>query len=194
MVEVTIADVIKRGQVGEGGFGRTHYVVMLFDKAGRRALPIWVGPWEGTALAIGLREFPVPRPLTFTLMANLLKAAGAKLEEVRIEALKGETYYSVVKLRVGDGAREVDARPSDAMALAVETGSPIFVAKEVLEKAGIDVPQAMGETLQPGKGLEDIIEDLRKEWQAPPASARPTPEEIERAHQELIATIFGKAE
>jgi RNA polymerase sigma factor (sigma-70 family) len=192
MVKVTIADVVKREQAGEQpGHPSTHYVIMLVDETGRRALPIWVGPWEGTALAIGLREFPVGRPLTFTFMANLLEAAGAKLEEVYINTLKEDTFYAIAKLRCGDKVRKVDARPSDAMALAVLTGSPIFVAEEVLERAGIDVPAKVGEAPQLGKGIDGILEDLQKVWHPAQPRPRPTKEEIEKAHQELVAVVFG---
>jgi RNA polymerase sigma factor (sigma-70 family) len=191
MVKVTIADVVKREQPGEqAGHPRTHYVIVLADEAGRRALPIWVGPWEGTALAIGLREFPVPRPLTFTFMARLLEAAGAKLEKVHIHALKENTFYAVAQLRCGDKAQEVDARPSDAIALAVLTGSPIFVAEEVLERVGIDIPAKIGETPQLGKGIADILEELQKEWYPTQPRPRPTKEEIEKAQQELVASMF----
>ena len=192
MVKVTIADVVKREQAGEQpGHPRTHYVIVLVDEAGRRALPIWVGPWEGTALAIGLREFPVPRPLTFTFMANLLEAAGAKLEKVHIHALKENTFYAVAHLRCGDKVQEVDARPSDAIALAVLTDSPIFVAKEVLEQAGVDISAKVGETPQLGKGIDGILEELQKEWRPTQSCPRPTKEEIEKAQHELVASVFS---
>ena len=192
MVKVTVADVVKREQVGEQpGHPRTHYVIVLADEAGRRALPIWVGPWEGTALAIGLREFPVPRPLTFTFMAKLLEAAGAKLEKVHIHALKENTFYAVAQLRCGDEVQEVDARPSDAVALAVLTGSPIFAAEEVLERAGVDIPAKIGETPQLGKGIDGILEELQKEWRPAQSCPRPTKEEMEKAQQELVASVFS---
>jgi len=192
MVKVTVADVVKREQVGEQpGHPRTHYVIVLADEAGRRALPIWVGPWEGTALAIGLREFPVPRPLTFTFMAKLLEAAGAKLEKVHIHALKENTFYAVAQLRCGDEVQEVDARPSDAIALAVLTGSPIFAAEEVLERAGVDIPAKIGETPQLGKGIDGILEELQKEWRPAQSCPRPTKEEMEKAQQELVASVFS---
>ncbi len=88
MVKVTIADVVKREQEGERpGHPHIHYVIVLLDPASRRALPIWVGPWEGQALALGLRGFSTPRPLTFDFISSLLEAAGAKIDEVRVEAL-----------------------------------------------------------------------------------------------------------
>jgi RNA polymerase sigma factor (sigma-70 family) len=190
MVKVMIADVVKREQPGEQpGHPHTHHVIVLLDEAGRRALPIWVGPWEGEALAIGLRGFSTPRPLTFNLMASLLEAADAKIDEVRIEALKGDTFYAVVKFRRGDAVREVDARPSDALALAVRTGSPIFAAEEVLARAGVDIPEVS--SMPPGKGVDGIVKELEAEWQAACSLPRPTKEEIEKACEELVAFVFS---
>ena len=146
MVEVTIADVVaqerKDDQTGQTS---TIHVVVLRDAGGRRILPIWIGEWEGAALAMGLRDYQVPRPLTYRFTASLLEALGAELEEVRIEALRGDTFFAVAKVRSGDNTYEVDARPSDAMALAAVTGCPIFVAEEVMEKAGQAIPEELGD-------------------------------------------------
>ena len=194
MVKVTIADVVKRESSGEQpGHPRVHYVVMLLDEAGRRVLPIWVGGWEGDALAIGLRGVSTLRPMTFEFISKLLEAAGVTIDEVRVEALKGDTFYAVVKLRSGDTVREVDARPSDALALAVRTGSPIFAAEEVLARAGVDIPSEFGST-PAGKGVDSIIGGLEWLRQAAQPCRQPTPEEMERfqeTHQELVAFVFG---
>ena len=163
MVKVTIADVTDRGyQDKETGLSYARYVVMLLDSDGRRILPIWVGPAEGRAIALGLRKPEVPRPMTFSFMARVLEALGAKLEEARIEELKGDTFYAVAKLRIGGRDREVDARPSDAMALAVQTGSPIYVAEEVMERAGFDIPEEAREAAEQqsqGKGIDRIVRE-----------------------------------
>jgi bifunctional DNase/RNase len=191
MVKVTIADVVKREQAGEQpGHPRVHYIIVLLDEAGRRALPIWVGPWEGTALAVGLRGVSTCRPLTFNLMVSLLEAADTKIDEVRVEALKEGTFYGVVKLRSGDTIQEVDARPSDALALAVLTGSPIFAAEEVLTRAGIAIPAEVS-NMPSGKGVDSIVKELEAEWQAACSLQRPTREEMEKACQELVASVFG---
>jgi len=192
MVKVTIADVVKREQAGEQpGHPRVHYIIVLLDEAGRRALTIWVGPWEGIALAVGLRGVSTPRPLTFNLIVSLLEAAGAKIDEVRVEALKEGTFYGVVKLRSGDTIQEVDARPSDALALAALTGSPIFAAEEVLTRAGIAIPAEVS-NMPSGKGVDSIVKELEAEWQATSSLQRPTTrEEIEKACQELVASVFG---
>ena len=118
-----------------------------------------MGPFEGQAIVLGHADVEIPKPLTFPFMASLLEAAQARLEEARIEQLKDDTYYAVAKLRVGDEVRDVDARPSDAMALAVVAGSPIFVAKEVMDKAGFDVPDGI-DRLRP---LDDGVDSVVKE-------------------------------
>ena len=122
-IEVTIADVIPRVEKDT----ISSYVVVLWDKADRRLLPIWVGSDMGAEIARSLMEFPLPRPMTFQFMAKVLEAVEAKLESVRVEALRESTYHAVVSLRRGDRLREVDARPSDAIALALQMKCPIYV-------------------------------------------------------------------
>lgn len=164
MVRVSIVDVVKHTPSGEEGEAKPpQHVVFLQDEAGERVLPIWVGPWEGQAIAMGLRDFQLPRPVTYEFTANLLQAAGAELEQVRIEALREETFYAVAKLRTGDDVREVDARPSDAMALALRLGTPIFVAEEVFERAGRPVGQEGGEEPQLGNGADRILEEIQQQ-------------------------------
>lgn len=188
MIKVTIADVIAQ-QKGD----REVHVVVLWDEATCRVLPIWVGRAEGEAIALGLSEASIPRPMTYNFMAKLLEAAGAELEEVRIEALKDFTFYAVAKLRSAGKVREVDARPSDAIALALRMNSPIYVAQELLEQHGVDIP-TQGKN-QLGKGLDSLREKREKqkskhqEWLR---TAQSRPEQVkEKAYQELIAFLLG---
>jgi RNA polymerase sigma factor (sigma-70 family) len=139
MIPVTIADISKQERKDAEGHTIEMYVILLLDKAGQKVLPVWVGAFEASSIAIGMRDVTAPRPLTYDFFTNLLKAAGTKIEEVRVETLKDTTFYGVVKVTRGRTTREVDARPSDALALAVRTGSPIFVAEEVMERAGVPV-------------------------------------------------------
>ncbi len=122
-------------------------VIILRDEAGKRGLFIWVDKTAARILAMGLVGINSPRPMSLHLMINLLKAANMQLEEVRIEALKDEIYYAVVKIRNGENTLELDARPSDALALAVYLDKPIYIAEEVLDKAGLALPE--GKTLPP---------------------------------------------
>jgi RNA polymerase sigma factor (sigma-70 family) len=111
-------------------------VVLLADRGGERVLPIWVGQFEGDGIAIALVRAEAPRPLTFPFAARLLEAAGGRLQEVRIDRLLDETFYAEVVVDGPAGTRTFDARPSDAIALALETGAPIRVAVSVMDQAG----------------------------------------------------------
>ncbi len=186
MLKVTVADVVP--QAGEGQ--RSHYAVVLLDESGQRALPIWVGKYEGEGIALALREVPVPRPLTFSFMAKLLEASGATLEEIRIESLKDETFYAIARLRVGDQFQEVDARPSDALALALRTGSPIYAAEDVMAKAGLDVPEN-GQLPPVGKGLDAIKSSLEDVFISAKTVQEKSPEERVKSQQELVSFVFG---
>jgi RNA polymerase sigma factor (sigma-70 family) len=107
-------------------------IVFLEDDDGSRRLPIWIGAAEATALAVALEELELPRPWTHQLTATLLQAAGGKLREVRVVELTESVFYAQIIL--SDGT-EVDARPSDALTLAVHLGAPIYVAEAVLEQS-----------------------------------------------------------
>ena len=191
MVRVTVADVIQQKTEGSTPYPFATYVVILLDEAGNRALPIWIGPAEGTAIAAGLREVAVPRPLTFTFMAHLLRTVGVEVVEVRVEKLKRDTFYGVVKLRSGEGVKELDARPSDAIALAVHAGSPIYVAEEILKRAGTDVSAHAEKASQLGKGLEGIMTELEQKIGDFQSRPRHTDEQIESIARELMDFVFS---
>ncbi|MDP8928740.1 MAG: DUF151 domain-containing protein, partial [Actinomycetota bacterium] len=108
------------------------YVVILEEVEGPRALPIWVGEPEGTALAAALTEADVPRPMTHWLAAALLDAGGVALRSVRVTRLAEHTFYATVTVGGSRGPVEVDARPSDALTIAVLTDTPITVDEAVL--------------------------------------------------------------
>ncbi len=112
-------------------------VVLLEERSGERVLPIWVGAHEGDLLAARLGEWPQGRPMTPDLTVELLKAAGARIERVVIESARELTFYASVTVTAGGESHEVDARPSDALNLAVRVGAPVFVAAEVLDQSGV---------------------------------------------------------
>lgn len=152
MIRASVADILVRD-------GK--YVVILQDETQEKRLPIWIGPPEGSAIALGLRAYPTVRPMTFDFMVHLLEALDANVEEVRIEVLKDTVFYGTVKVRIGKKTKEVDARPSDVLALAVRTGSPIYVAEEVMQHASQDRNTYENEfgQLNPGEGVEAIIKE-----------------------------------
>ena len=197
MVEVTIADVIKIEQKEGQEIPGEPYVIVLYDAAGKRLLPIWVGSFEGQAIAAGLSDFTMPRPLTHNFYSSLLQAIDARVEEVHIVALKKVTFYAIVKMRYGKKTVEVDARPSDAIALAVLNDVPIFVAEEVLETAGTSIPKSVKGSPN-RKGLEKTINEMGELQRQYKAHLNQTlkqyhersPEDIARDNDKFIAAMF----
>jgi bifunctional DNase/RNase len=112
-------------------------VVLLTDKEQNSLLPIWIGLCEARSIELGLSEIVVPRPLTYDMMAAIVRTIGAKVERIVIVDLRDEVFYAQVEVSVGGKVSKIDARPSDAIALASRMNSPIFVKKTVLEKAAI---------------------------------------------------------
>ncbi len=112
-------------------------VVMLKEKDATRYLPIWIGHFEADAIAIPMQKVRVTRPLTHDLLRSAIDTLGAKLEHVLIHNLAEETFYAKIVLTQDGRSLEVDARPSDAIALAIRAQIPIFVAEKVLDSAGL---------------------------------------------------------
>lgn len=117
---------------GKPGWSGRH-VVMLEAPGGDRGFPIWVGPHEATTMAMLLEKAQVPRPLTTAFMASVLEAAGGRLQDVRITRIAGDTFYAAATVAGPAGVRAVDARPSDAINLALATGAPIYADNAILE-------------------------------------------------------------
>ncbi len=189
MVKVTVADVVRRESRDGQGAARSNHVVLLKEEDGQRVLPIWVGASEGQAIVIALTGFATPRPMTFQFTASLLNAAKATVEHVRVETLKGSTFYGVVKLRTGKRETEVDARPSDAIALALVVDCPIFVAEDVLDKAGAAIPK--GRTAG-RKGIDSLQAEISEAWRSASPSRPLTDAEIARVREDLFAAVFEK--
>lgn len=118
-------------------------IVLLRDPSGRRQVPIWIDQAQAQNILAGVADEPPPRPLSHDLMVSLLEAGDLRLERVIIHAIEDNTFRAALKLsRQEDGERpllEVDARPSDAIALAVRTGSGIWMLEEVVADASIPV-------------------------------------------------------
>ena len=127
-IPVTLRDVFFSSQRGEA-------VLVLADETGRRGLPIFVGSWDSRMIAVGLRK-DNPRPFTFNFFASILQAIRAELTKVQVTDLVGNTFHAVACIRAGRSEHQVDARPSDAVALAAVMRRPIFVTEAVLAAAG----------------------------------------------------------
>lgn len=131
-IEVSVAGVRRGG--GEDPLSQP-YVMLLRERVGDRTLPVWIGRFEATALALTLETEEMPRPMTYQFTANLLNAASTRIREVRITRLIDNAFYAQLTLDAPGGPSKVDARPSDAVNLALLTGAPITVAADVLQNA-----------------------------------------------------------
>lgn len=140
-------------------------VVILKEKDANRYLPIWIGPAEADAIAVKLQDVPVPRPLTHDLLSTAITTLGGDVIHVVLSDLENDTFYAKVVLKTNDETIQLDARPSDAIALAVRAKVPIFVEDSVLEKAGVilDKESAEQSSLQVGQGELGIVKDQEKE-------------------------------
>jgi uncharacterized protein len=110
-------------------------IIILRDQEGQRILPIWVGVFEANAIALQIENVQTPRPMTHDLLKNILDDLSARVERIVVTELKENTFYALIHLRTNGHSIEVDARPSDAIALALRTRSPIFVEEEVIQNA-----------------------------------------------------------
>ncbi len=129
-------------------------IVLLREAGGDRYLPIWVGAVEATAIAFAQQGVVPPRPLTHDLLKDLLQATGHELSEVQITAVKDGIFYATLVL--GDGI-EISARPSDSIALALRTGSRIVCSDDVLDEAGLAVPDEQEEEVERFREFLDQI-------------------------------------
>ncbi len=110
-------------------------VVILRDADEKNFLPIWVGVFEANAIALQMEGVTTPRPMTHDLLRNLIRQIEADVVRVVINNLEENTFYAQIHLRIADRELTIDSRPSDAIALALRTQSPLFVEESVLEKS-----------------------------------------------------------
>ncbi len=113
-------------------------IVVLKDVTSDTVMPIWVGIFEANAIALEIEKMAAPRPMTHDLTRNLIQGLNAQLERVVITELKEDTFYAVLWLRQGGELVTVDARPSDAIALALRCDCPTFVSEQVMQSAKLN--------------------------------------------------------
>ncbi len=148
----------------------SRFVVILKDQNQNRWLPIVVGSTEAQAIALQLENIQPPRPLTHDLVKNLLDALNVRVARIVVNDLRENTYFALIGLQNGGAVNDIDARPSDAIALALRMDSPIFVEEDVMLKASIseqkeesmDLDSEEPSDLAPGDQLEKLNVDLRK--------------------------------
>lgn len=110
-------------------------IVILKDDSGKFSLPIWIGVMEASAIAMELENVKFSRPLTHDLIRNILQELNVSVEKIVVSDLRDNTYYAIIHMKKDGETHQIDSRPSDAIAIALRTGSPIFVEEEVISKS-----------------------------------------------------------
>ena len=174
MIEVEVYDVFAlKGDEAESIPAQA--TVLLREKPDGRVLPIWIGEFEGIAIALALEDKEVARPLAHDLTKNLLDAVGVSVLSVTVNKLVNDTFYAVVSVRNGSGAKDVDARPSDAINLALRAGAPLFVEDSVFDESPANVrstkPERTGSAaivsrrrFHQGRSKAEAREHILKAW------------------------------
>ena len=138
-------------------------IVVLKDDAEKFFLPIWVGIFEANAIALQLENVSTPRPMTHDLLRNMIAELDARVTRVVINDLRDSTFFAQIRVIIGERTLELDARPSDAIALALRADAPIFVAQSVLEQAQTVSPDSDDQDEKVKKWFEQLdTEDLGK--------------------------------
>ena len=133
-------------------------IALLRERSGdRRVLPIFIGGPEATAIAFALEEVTTPRPMTHDLMKNVLDDLGVSVESIVFTDLRDGTFFAEIELHARDGVHRVSSRPSDAIALAARTGTPIYADESVLAQAGYAAPEDDDEPVE----AEAVVEQFK---------------------------------
>ncbi|NTW51460.1 MAG: hypothetical protein HGB22_02550 [Chlorobiaceae bacterium] len=133
------------------------YALILYEVEGKRKLPIIIGGFEAQAIALKLENIKPPRPFTHDLFKHIADAFGLQVNEVFIDELHNETFYAKVICEMGGVVHEIDARPSDAIAIAVRFNAPIYVSEEIMNEAGILEEQQKDEE-EAAPPVEEIVD------------------------------------
>jgi len=155
MVEMTIDSI----RVSLMNYQR---VVILKEKGTNRYLPIWIGPAEADAIAVKLQNVELSRPLTHDLLQSVISTLGASVDYIVVSGLKEDTFYARLALNIDGVKLDIDSRPSDALALAVRVGAPIYAEESVLEKAGIILEDETGKSISEAKSEGKVDEQELK--------------------------------
>ena len=140
-------------------------IIILRDKDGQRVLPIWVGVYEANAIALQMENVTTPRPMTHDLLKNVIYDLRATIDKIVVSDLKENTFYALIHLTVNGEGMAIDARPSDAIALALRARAPIFVEDRVIDNAKtLDFAPEKGDTERLQKWLESLDPDDRGKY------------------------------
>lgn len=133
------------------------YALILYELEGKRKLPIIIGGFEAQAIALKLENIKPPRPFTHDLFKNIADAFHLHVNEIIIDELHNETFYAKVVCEVNGEVHEIDARPSDAIAIAVRFNAPLFVTEEIMNEAGIKEEQKDEDESLEGEERPDVL-------------------------------------
>lgn len=136
-----------------------HRVVMLKEMNTDRYLPIFIGPFEADAITYELQEMPQTRPFTHDLMKSIIRELGGRVVHVLISELRNDVFYARLVIDVNGKLIDIDSRPSDAIAIAVRVKAPIFVAEQVMDRAGIQPDEDVEGDVDGDLGREDRIDE-----------------------------------
>jgi bifunctional DNase/RNase len=135
-------------------------IIVLRDEAGQRILPIWVGVFEANAIALQIENVQTPRPMTHDLLKNVISDLNARVERIVVCGLKENTFYARIELLASSGNVTIDARPSDAIALALRSRAPIYVEEEVIHDAqGVEATREASDLGRLRKWLEGLSDE-----------------------------------
>jgi uncharacterized protein len=135
-------------------------VVILREKGGSRVLPIWIGPAEASAIAMELQGLKAQRPLTHDLLKQIIIGLGGDLRRVVISSVKENTYFAELLIRRDDHVFQVDARPSDSIALALRLNAPIFTSDQLLDESGIESDEPPPDPSLDAEKLKQYLEKM----------------------------------
>ena len=135
-------------------------IVVLHDKDNRKALPIWIGSAEASAIIRKIENISVTRPMTHDLVVEILKKTGYEIDRIEINDVEKETYYAIIFAKNEENKEiEIDARPSDAIAIAIRVDAPIFVTANVLASGSVSCDAAKDE--EEAKEFRDFIQTIK---------------------------------
>ena len=134
-------------------------IVVLHDKENRRALPIWIGSAEASAIIRKIENLGVVRPMTHDLIVSIIEKTGYKLDRIEINNVEKETYYATLYLQNAEEVIEIDSRPSDAIAVAMRMNAPIFVTANVLMDGSVSTDAQKDE--EESKEFKDFIQSIK---------------------------------
>jgi len=139
-------------------------IVVLKDDAEKFFLPIWVGIFEANAIALQLENVSTPRPMTHDLLRNMISELDARVTRVVINDLRDSTFFAQIRVITGERTLELDARPSDAIALALRADAPIYVAQSVLDQAQTISPDSEDQEEKAKKWFDQLDNDELGKW------------------------------